>query len=351
MKTCAVIGQGFVGGSLTTVLSETYKVKPYVFDIAGKVAKGGVSLGYDNLEDFIVELESDSPESFTGIYFVCLPTPMCEDGSADLSIVESVLTKLNSVVPTSKKVVVIKSTIPPGSTSALNQRYENISVVFNPEFLTEANAYLDMKNQDRIILGGELYSEPLERVRDFFDYVFSGKIPTFVTDSTTAELVKYVANCFLSVKVSFANEIKQVCDKLSVDYDSMISLATKDTRLGNSHWRVPGPDGQHGFGGHCIVRDTTVSTPKGVVLVQDIKPGDIVDSSNHDAKAHELKTVCETHAHLYDGEVIRFTVLINENITQLTCTPEHILPVIRNDSIILLRACDILESDELIVMV
>ena len=68
-------------------------------------------------------------------------------------------------------------------------------------------------------------------------------------------MVKYLTNTFLSVKVSFANEIYQVCDKLNIDYDKVVEYATLDDRLGKSHWNVPGPDGDFGFGGHCFPKD------------------------------------------------------------------------------------------------
>jgi len=75
------------------------------------------------------------------------------------------------------------------------------------------------------------------------------------TDSTHAEMVKYLTNTFLSVKVSFANEIYQLCNNLNIDYDKVVEYATLDDRLGLSHWNVPGPDGDFGFGGHCFPKD------------------------------------------------------------------------------------------------
>jgi len=75
------------------------------------------------------------------------------------------------------------------------------------------------------------------------------------TDSTHAEMVKYLTNTFLSVKVSFANEIYQLCEGLNIDYDKVVEYATYDNRLGDSHWSVPGHDGDYGFGGHCFPKD------------------------------------------------------------------------------------------------
>lgn len=271
MKSIAVIGQGFVGGSLTTVFSER-AVEVLVYDKAGKVAKGGAAVGswykgmrFDpvtSIKEFVEHCEVKSNQ-FSKVYFVCLPTPMFEDGSADLTIVEGVLRELSQVP--GERIAVVKSTVPPGSTERWNKTFEGtgLHVIFNPEFLTEANALDDMRNQNRIILGGP---RPwINTVKMVFQSAFP-KVPVIKTSSTTAEMVKYVTNCFLSMKVSFANEISQICEALdskgaNVDYDKVIEYAKFDSRLGNSHWAVPGPvpthDGRYvgGFGGHCFPKD------------------------------------------------------------------------------------------------
>jgi UDPglucose 6-dehydrogenase len=132
-------------------------------------------------------------------------------------------------------------------------KYESIpNFVYNPEFLTERNAVKDYENQSRIILGGNTSATTL--LKSIFNKVFpDAKIVK--TDSTHAEMVKYLTNTFLSVKVSFANEIYQLCKVMDIDYDKVIEYAVYDERLGNSHWSVPGPDGDYGFGGHCFPKD------------------------------------------------------------------------------------------------
>ena len=256
----AVIGQGFVGGSLTTVFSER-GFNVYVHDKTGKVVAGGqqpqTSEGVfpSNVQEFVTSCEKI--KDFSKVYFVCLPTPMYEDGSADLSIVEGVLSQLAGVP--GDRIAVVKSTIPPGSTENWNKKFneQGLHVVFNPEFLTEANALDDMRNQNRIILGGP---RPwINTVKQVFQTAFP-KVPLIKTSSTTAEMVKYVTNNFLTVKVSFANEMYQVCNALdksglNVDYDKVIEYAKYDSRLGSSHWSVPGPDGHYGYGGSCFVKD------------------------------------------------------------------------------------------------
>ncbi len=136
-------------------------------------------------------------------------------------------------------------------------RVDRLRVVFNPEFLTEANALDDMRNQNRIVLGGP---RPwINAVKQVFQAAFP-KVPIIKTSSTTAEMVKYLTNNFLTVKVAFANEMAQVCEALdksglNVDYDKVVEYAKYDRRLGDSHWSVPGPDGRRGFGGHCFPKD------------------------------------------------------------------------------------------------
>lgn len=270
-KNIAIIGQGFVGGSLTTVMSER-GFNVFVHDKSGKIANGAALFkdeneiwsAPDNISVLVQKCESRA--DFSGVYFVCVPTPMYEDGSADLSIVEGVLKELAAIPITGTtgsgaqhRVAVVKSTVPPGSTERWNKEFEGtgLRVVFCPEFLTEANALDDMRNQTRIVLGGP--RPHINKVKQVFQTAFP-KVPIIKTSSTTAEMVKYTTNCFLATKVAFANEIAQVCEALDktgldIDFDKVVEYAKYDTRLGDSHWAVPGPDGHKGYGGHCLPKD------------------------------------------------------------------------------------------------
>ena len=233
-----IVGQGYVGTAVKEVFSKHYEVDTYDLD------KDKCSVDY--LED-LVEL--------TNMIFVCVPTPMKKDGSCDTSIVEAVVKDINDMVVSrnvSDRIVAIKSTIPPGTTNRLNKECHNISVIFNPEFLTEANFIDDFKNQNRIIIGGERPSTT--KLRQVYSLAFpNAKIVK--TGSITAEMVKYFTNTFLATKVSFANEMKMICDELNIDYDKVVEYSTYDERLGKSHWAVPGPDGKLGFGGSCFPKD------------------------------------------------------------------------------------------------
>ena len=233
-----IVGQGYVGTAVKTVFEKYYDIETYDLD------KDKCTVDY--LED-MVEL--------TNVIFVCVPTPMKKDGSCDISIVESIVKDINNMVVSrnvSDRIVAIKSTVPPGTTNNLNKKCQNISVIFNPEFLTEANFIDDFENQNRIIIGGVRPAST--KLRQIYSLVFPN-IPIIKTGSKTAEMVKYITNTFLAVKVSFANEMKEICDKLNIDYDKVVEYSTYDERLGKSHWAVPGPDGKLGFGGSCFPKD------------------------------------------------------------------------------------------------
>jgi len=235
MGKIGVIGQGYVGSAIKVGFKPYYEVSTYdKFDISKST--------HGNLNDVVNNSE---------IIFVCVPTPMNQDGTCHTGIVEEVVKEIAESAH-DKQIVVIKSTVPPGTTDRLHRKYRNISVIFNPEFLTEANFIEDFKNQNRIILGGTRNGTNI--VRQLYSRVFPHA--TIVkTGAQHAEMVKYFTNCFLATKVSFANEMKMICDGLNIDYDKVVEYSTYDERLGKSHWAVPGPDGDLGFGGHCLPKD------------------------------------------------------------------------------------------------
>ena len=175
---------------------------------------------------------------------------MRKDGTCYTGIVEEVIREINETA--NDHIVVIKSTVPPGTTDRFNHEFSNVTVIFNPEFLTEENFLDDFKNQNRIILGGS--RKGTNKLRQIYSKVFP-KATIVKTGDKHAEMVKYFTNCFLATKVSFANEMYNICEQLDLDYDKIVEYATYDERLGKSHWAVPGPDGDFGFGGHCLPKD------------------------------------------------------------------------------------------------
>jgi len=238
-----VIGQGFVGSAIREGLKNYYEV--LTFDIDASKC---------NSTHRDVCTKSD-------IIFICIPTPMKKSGECDTSIVEKVVAGVesewsrNAEDITNPPTLVLKSTIPPGTTKRINKDCV-LNVCFSPEFLTEANSFNDFKNQTRIIIGGNpnIKCADAKKVKTMFRKPFPS-IPIVVTKSETAEMVKYFINCFLATKVSFANEMYQVCEEANLDFSKVVEYALYDQRIGQSHLSVPGPDGSLGFGGHCFPKD------------------------------------------------------------------------------------------------
>ena len=236
-----IIGQGFVGNAVYQKFKNYFNILTY--DLQARLCNSS----YD---DIFYKCDT---------IFVCLPTPMNKDGSCHLGIVETELRDLNEKCKFEStesnvisKTIIIKSTVPPGTTKSWNKKFNKLDIIFNPEFLTEANAVKDYENQTRIILGGP--RKTTTKLKPLFSKAFP-KAHIIKTDSTYAEMVKYVTNAFLATKVSFANEMYEICQGLDIDYDKIIEYAQHDERLGKSHWAVPGPDGDFGYGGHCFPKD------------------------------------------------------------------------------------------------
>jgi UDPglucose 6-dehydrogenase len=233
-----VIGLGFVGTAVSTGLQFVAEIREY------DKFKDSESL-YDVVNN-------------SDILFFCLPTPMREDGGCDTSIIEQVALEVDKVAE-ERKVCVVKSTVPPGTTRMLAQRHDNHAWVFNPEFLTQANFIEDFMNQDRILIGTVGESKVPKPIMDlYFDFMDKHSDPgacLFANSSDVVEMVKYMTNCFLASKVSFFNEMREICDSAEIDHDSVIDFLQLDKRIGKSHMRVPGPDGKHGFGGACFPKD------------------------------------------------------------------------------------------------
>jgi len=187
------------------------------------------------------------------VIFVCVPTPMFESGECDLSIVEDVVSEISQYSSINKKVIVIKSTVVPGTVETLAEKYPKMNFVFNPEFLTERKARLDFINTSRIVLGSNKQLA-CDKVENLYRLRFP-HTQVIKTDFGTAQLIKYMANCFFATKVSFMNEMYQICEAIKGDWNSAIEGFITDGRIGNSHIDVPGHDGDLGFGGKCFPKD------------------------------------------------------------------------------------------------
>ena len=234
-----VVGNGFVGSAVQFGFSPStgcdYEVRVYDKDPSKSV---------DSIEETVNESE---------FIFLSVPTPSNKDGSMNLDIVEQALQDISDVNKYQGNIVLLRSTVTPGTTRKLQDKYPNLRIVFNPEFLTEQNAKYDFINQARIIIGGdEVYSK---QVGDLYRLRFGESQPIIETNWETAELIKYMSNCFLTTKISFMNEMYQIAEKCGVDWGVALDGFFRDGRVGHSHMNVPGPDGKFGFGGSCFPKD------------------------------------------------------------------------------------------------
>lgn len=240
-----VIGNGFVGESQAYAFSPVADVK--IFDV--NPVRATHTLLEVLSQDFI---------------FVALPTPMKENGEQDNSYIENFFSNIG--LYNTNAIFILKSTILPGTTKQLIDKYK-FNIVFCPEFLTEKTAKLDMLTQSRIVIGGD--TQYTEKVLELFKARF-GQKHYILTDTTTAEYIKYMANTFLAVKVSVVNEFYRMSKVLGADWDKALEGFVSDPRIGNSHTNVPGHDGKLGFGGTCFPKDINALITMGKELGVDM---------------------------------------------------------------------------------
>ena len=160
---------------------------------------------------------------------------------------------MNQVNCNRNNVFLLRSTVTPGTSRKIQKNCKKLNIVFNPEFLTERSAKFDFINQARFILGGKQMDT--DKVEKLYRWRFGESIPVIKTNYETAEMIKYMNNCYFATKVSFMNEMKQIADKCGVDWDTALDGFIRDGRIGHSHLHVPGPDGKFGFGGSCFPKD------------------------------------------------------------------------------------------------
>jgi UDPglucose 6-dehydrogenase len=181
--------------------------------------------------------------------FLCVPTPMGAGGSADLRAVEAVVAEIGDVLPAGCAVIT-KSTVPVGTSRRIREMVgrTDIPVVSNPEFLREGTAVADFLGPDRIVVG----SDDRDAARWVGELYADLASPTVVADAASAELVKYAANCFLAMKLSYVNSIAELCERLGADINLVTEGMGYDRRIGRSFLK-PGP----GWGGSCLPKDTS----------------------------------------------------------------------------------------------
>ena len=197
-----------------------------------------------------------------------MPTPSNKDGSINIDILDDVLNDINNI---SKKenTILIRSTVTPGTTRKLQIKYHQLNLLFNPEFLTERSANFDFINQSRFVIGSSEQTNSEINAQMFLNLIrdrFGDCVSVLHTNYETAEMIKYMSNCFFATKVSFMNEMYQVAKESNVNWDDAVNGFVADGRIGHSHLNVPGPDGKFGFGGSCFPKDIQAMIKHGKTL-------------------------------------------------------------------------------------
>src|SRR4051794_40674881 len=260
----SVVGAGYVGLTTAACLAHLgHEVVCADIDAerVARLRKGEVPILEDGLVALITEGLAAKRLSFVvgaavaalgaDVVFLCVQTPQGEDGSANLTFVESVAREIAPVlVP--RAIVVNKSTVPVGSTRFVQRvlaeagTTEHVTVASNPEFLREGQAVHDFLHPDRIVIGCE-DPEAAVRVSELYKGVHA---PVLVTDPASAEMIKYASNAFLATKVSFINAIANLCESVDADVREVALGMGYDARIG-FQFLHPGP----GYGGSCFPKD------------------------------------------------------------------------------------------------
>tara|TARA_B100000085_G_C18493731_1_gene492361 strand:- start:190 stop:1038 length:849 start_codon:yes stop_codon:yes gene_type:complete len=233
-----IVGNGFVGSSVAFGFSPQCGCDADIKIYDKDSSKATHSLESTLTSDFI---------------FVSVPTPSNPDGSINLDVVYNIFEEMNTLNHRTDNVFLLRSTVTPGTTRKIQRKFRNLNIVFNPEFLTERSAKLDFINQSRFILGG--LKKNVNKVEKLYVDRFGSTTPVIKTNYETAEMIKYMNNCYFATKVSFMNEMYQIADSCGVDWDMAVEGFVRDGRIGHSHMNVPGPDGKFGFGGSCFPKD------------------------------------------------------------------------------------------------
>ena len=239
MKNIGVVGKGFVGSAVAHGFSPAvgYNANVLVYD------KDPLK-SVDSLDDVVNKSD---------FIFVSVPTPSNKDGSISLDILYACISEIEDALKDNSPIVLVRSTVVPGTCEDIQRKFPKLRIVFNPEFLTERSATFDFLSQTRYILGGK--DKDTSEVADLYKDRFGDSIAIIETNFQTAELIKYVCNIYFATKVSFLNEMKLISDSIDADWEKVIEGFIRDGRVGSSHTNVPGHDGKLGFGGSCFPKD------------------------------------------------------------------------------------------------
>jgi len=221
-----IAGYGFVGKAVASSLKETI-----IHIVDPKYTTGQIE-HYPDANGVII----------------CVGTPSTEIGDCDVSQIYQVMDQVPETMP-----VLIKCTVRPDYLNRLLVNYPRHKICYSPEFLRAATANQDFADQTYMVLGGE---DPDGMWEELFKSNLKNLNKVVQCTLTEASMVKYTTNCFLAVKLTFFNQIYDMCQVNGADYNTIIDILKLDERMGTSHMQVPGPDGVRGFGGACFPKDT-----------------------------------------------------------------------------------------------
>ncbi len=300
----AIVGTGYVGlttGACLAQLGHQVTCADIDADKIDLLNRGEIPIVEDGLAEVVAAARAAGRLEFVlgaataaagaDIVFLCVPTPQGEDGSADLSYIQAAATEIGpSLRPGS--IIVNKSTVPVGSTRVVERavRRDDVHVVSNPEFLREGTAVRDFLHPDRVVIGAA-DRDAAERVAALYSGL-DAKI--LITDPASAETIKYAANGFLAMKISFVNAVAAMCEAVGADVAAVVQGIGSDTRIGSAFLN-PGP----GWGGSCFPKDSRAlvriaqdhgynfSMMRGVIEVNDQQRSRMVDKVIRALDGHE----------------------------------------------------------------
>jgi UDPglucose 6-dehydrogenase len=301
MSNIAVIGTGYVGltsGACFARLGHSVVCVDVDQSKIERLNQGVMPIVETGIETLVNEGVTAERLSFTtdiaeavknaDVVFLCVPTPEGDDGSADLTYVQSAARTISPLLK-SGAIVVNKSTVPVGSTQVVERELQrsDIPVVSNPEFLREGSAIHDFLNPDRIVVGS-VNREAALTVAGLYESVGA---PVVVTDPASAETVKYAANAFLATKISFINAVAAICEGVGADIRDVVLGLGYDKRIGHEFLR-PGP----GWGGSCFPKDTKalVKIAEGAGYDFGLLKGVItVNDQQYERMVSKIRTACD----------------------------------------------------------
>ena len=230
-----IVGHGFVGTAVD--YGFTKDVQKFIVDPKHNST--------NTIED-LIEFRPDAT-------FVAVPTPQLESGECNTEILETVMQQLNN---SKGLLVIVKSTVPAYKLQKIQDECINLRIVYNPEFLTEKNYIDDFVNPPMHVFGGvNADTDSVEKL--YKEHSGCAECPVYKTDIVTASMVKYCINGLLATKVTFMNEMFDILKAAKgTDWKTFTEIISNDPRVGKTHMKVPGNDGQRGYAGSCFPKDT-----------------------------------------------------------------------------------------------